>query len=560
MHVVTVEQMRAIEKETDALGITYAQMMENAGRSVAQVIQDWIDVSGRSVLALVGPGNNGGDALVAGRHLALAGAQVAFYLFKPRGQDDPNLALVLEKGLPVVLATDDETGQELERLALAADVVVDGLLGTGVNRPLQGGIKKVLQRCKQLVADNRRRRLEAHPRQVIPADASIWPEFLPLVVAVDCPSGLNCDTGEIDPSALPADLTVTLALPKVGHLRFPGAEAVGDLVVVDIGCPEGLDSLDTVELQVATAGEVRGLFSPTPLDAHKGTLGKTMIVAGSLNYTGAAALAAEGAYRIGAGLVTLAIPSAIHGALASILVEPTYVLLPHRSGAISEGAVEVLLDSLEGYGALLIGPGLGRDEKTGQFLKDLLNQERPAAKGRIGFALARDQQSAREKQVLPPLVVDADGLNLLSEMNDWQALLPPGAILTPHPGEMARLLQVNRDQVAEDRIGVAKRAAVEWGQTIVLKGAFTVVAGPDGRTTIIPYANPALATAGSGDVLAGAIAGLVAMGWEAFPAAEAGAYLHAAAGQRASDELGQRGVMAGDLPRYLATVLAEWGL
>jgi len=553
MKIVTVAQMQAIERETDAAGISYGQMMENAGRGVAQAIMDWMDINGRLVIVLVGPGNNGGDGLVAGRYLAQAGARVAFYLFKPRTAEDPNYAQVLEMGLPVTLAAGDETGQALRKAVAAADVVVDALLGTGVDRPIGGALKTLLERCALALAENERRREAKYRRPVSPVAPSYRPSGLPLVVAVDCPSGLNCDTGDLDPVALPAGLTVTFAAPKIGQFLFPGAAAIGELLVADIGSPDDLPAVQAIKLELATADGVRELLPPRPRDAHKGTFGKVMIAAGSVNYTGAAALAGEAAYRAGAGLVTLAIPSAIHGPLAARLAEATYILLPHNMGAISEGAAPVLLEALEGYDALLVGPGLGRDAKTRLFVERLLDNQRSAAKGRIGFlhAPAGTQGVAPR---LPSLVVDADGLNLLTELDSWPKRLPPNSILTPHPGEMASLLDCERGKIQADRIGVAQQAAAGWGQIVVLKGAFTVVAAPDGRTSLLPFANPALATAGSGDVLAGAIVALLGMGLEPYPAAVAGAFLHGAAGQKAAEEIGMAGVAAGDLPRFLAAV------
>lgn len=557
MKVVTVSQMKAIEVETDARGVSYAQMMENAGRGVARAIIDWVDVTGRSVVILVGPGNNGGDGLVAGRFLAQAGAEVAFYLFCPRSQDDPNYTRVVEMELLVSLADDDEAGVTLHEMVAGADVVVDALLGTGVDRPIGGGLKTVFERWAAALDENRRRRAARYSSPVSLWHPSYRPDALPLVVAVDCPSGLNCDTGAMDPLAIPAGLTVTFAAPKIGQFCFPGAAALGEILVADIGSPDDLTAIQGVELELATADLVRDLLPPRPLDAHKGTFGKVMIAAGSVNYTGAAALAGEAAYRTGAGLVTLAIPSAIHSPLAARIPEATFLLLPHSMGAINEGAAQVLLRSLVDYDALLLGPGLGQDDETRRFLAKLLAGGLATRKGRIGFVPALVDKEPVVETALPPLVVDADGLNLLAEMDDWPRALPAGSILTPHPGEMARLLKCDRDEIAADRTGVARHAAADWGQVVVLKGAFTVVAAPDGRTTLLPFANPALATAGSGDVMAGAVAALLGMGLQPYQAAVLGAFLHGAAGQRARQEIGSGGVLAGDLPHFLASVLAD---
>ncbi len=558
MKVVTVSQMREIERETDLAGTSYGQMMENAGRAVAQAIMDRLDAEGRSIIVLVGPGNNGGDGLVAGRYLAQAGARVAFYLFKPRTPDDPNFARIQQIGLPVILADDDENWQTLHKMIAKADVVVDALLGTGVDRPVSGTVKSILEQSAIALDANRRRRAALHRGPASPKEPTAVHMGLPLVVAVDCPSGLNCDTGFLDPAALPADLTVTFAAPKMGQFLFPGAAALGELVIADIGSPADLPTVAAVQLELATADDIRQLLPPRPLDAHKGTFGKVMIVAGSINYTGAAALAGDGACRAGAGLVTLAVPGILHGPLAARLAEATFLLLPHEMGAITQDAVPILVEALGGYDALLIGPGLGRDQKTRSFLKALLAGERSAAKGRIGFVSSSAAAGPpTQASPMPPTVMDADGLNLLAELENWPSLLRPNCVLTPHPGEMARLVDRPRDAVMTDRIGVAQEAAADWGQVVVLKGAFTVVAAPDGQTTLLPFAEPALATAGSGDVLAGAIAAMLGMGLAPFQAAVVGAFLHGAAGQMAAAEIGTRGVMAGDLPRLLAAALAQ---
>jgi len=558
MKVVTVSQMQAIERETDAAGISYEQMMESAGRGVAQAIIDWVDVDGRLTVILVGPGNNGGDGLVAGRYLAQAGAKVVFYLLTPRTADDPNYARILEMKLPVTLATNDTTGETLHEMAVAADIVVDALLGTGVDRPISGTLGTMLERSAQALDQNRRRRAANAVRPLAPSQPSCQPAALPLVVAVDCPSGLNCDTGALDPLAIPANLTITFASPKMGQFLFPGAAALGHLLVADIGVPADLPAVQQLTLDLATAENLRDLLPPRPLDAHKGTFGKVMIAAGSINYTGAAALAAEAAYRAGVGLATLAVPAAIHAPLAARLVEATFILLPHDMGVINESAAPLLLKALDGYDALLIGPGLGRDEKTRIFLQELLAGKKAPSRGRIGF-IPDQRNQAGDAYSLPPLVLDADGLNLLSELDDWPNSLPSGSILTPHPGEMARLLDCQRGEIAADRIGVARQAAVDWEQIVVLKGAFTVVASPDGRTALLPFANSALATAGSGDVLAGAILAFLGIGLEPYHAAVVGAFLHGAAGERAAQEIGNSGVVAGDLPIFLASVLAEMG-
>jgi len=254
--------------------------------------------------------------------------------------------------------------------------------------------------------------------------------------------------------------------------------------------------------------------------------------------------------------VTMALPMPIQPAVAANLTEATYLLLPHDLGVIATGAVKVLREKLEEYGAVLLGPGLTQEKETIAFVHAFLGLERTEGRGQIGF-LSSAAAEAPKVPDLPPLVVDADGLNALATASRWWAALPPGTILTPHPGEMARLMgsEVTSKEIQADREGVALRMATEWNAVVVLKGAFTVVAAPGGRAMVVPFANPALATAGSGDVLAGAIVGLRAQGMEAFEAAVAGAFLHGLAGELARAELGDMGVVAGDLPPRLPLAL-----
>lgn len=302
---------------------------------------------------------------------------------------------------------------------------------------------------------------------------------------------------------------------------------------------------------LASPDLVRAWLPPRPMDAHKGTFGKVMIVAGSANYTGAAVLCATSAIRTGAGLVTLALPSTLHTSVVPALPEATYVLLPHALGVVDERAVPVLLEHLNDYDALLIGPGLGRTPETHDFLEQLLSpNERQRSTGFVKRA-----EREENEETLPPLIIDADGLNLLSELSDWPKRLPPGTILTPHPGEMGRLTDTGAEDVQAARVETARTWAERWQQTVVLKGAFTVIAAPDREPVLLPFANPALSTAGTGDVLAGAIAALRAQGLAPFEAAVVGGYLHGLAGEIVAAAMGKVGVAAGDVARALT---AAW--
>jgi NAD(P)H-hydrate epimerase len=548
LKIVTTDEMRRIETAADAGGLSFEQMMENAGRAVARAIEEWIGAQDMRVLVLVGPGNNGGDGLVVARHLVEMGATVGLYVWKRKTSGDKNWDLAQERDIPAVRMADDDGLQKLNGLLTEAHVVVDALLGTGVTRPIRGDLKRLLNEARTVI-DQRRQPIDG--ALVAPAEGVVQADP-PVVVALDVPSGLNSDDGVLDPAALSADVTVTLAAIKRGHLVLPGAEAVGKLVVGDIGIPADLYA--DIELEMATPAQISGLLPARPSAAHKGTFGKALVVAGSVNYTGAAYLAAGSATRVGTGLVTLAPPQAIYPIVAARLTEATYLLLPHDMGVLAPGAVKVLSEKVEDYDALLLGPGFGQEKPTEEFLSQLLGGQKAVSKRRLGFSLEEDSVADKASLgaiKLPPLIVDADGLNLLAKVEDWWRQLPPETVLTPHPGEMARLVGCQTNEVQADRIGCATEMAAKWGHVVVLKGAFTLVAGPDGKAIVLPFANPAMATAGSGDVLAGAIVGMRAQGLPPFEAALVGAYLHGLAGELARDALGDAGRRAASLCRPL---------
>jgi len=536
MKLVTVAQMREIEKEADANGLPYADMMENAGRGLAEIVSEVsFEDEGEEVLGLVGPGNNGGDTLVALTHLVEDGWHARAYVVK-RKKKDELVTRFLDAGGEVTFA---ETDKDLSALGMcfeSADVLLDGLLGTGIKLPLKVEISAVLDQSLFIMSEM---------------------EEPPYIIAVDCPSGIDCDTGEAALECLPADLTVTMAAVKRGMLKLPAFEFVGDLALVDIGLPDELASFYELKTEVADFELVSGLLPERALDAHKGTFGTALIVAGSINYTGAALLAGTAAYRSGAGLVTMAVPSPLHGVLAGQLPEATWILLPHEMGSIA-GNASALTKSLESASALLVGPGFGLEARTKEFLEGLLTGMSNVRKqtSQIGFV----HQDVNEEMpvILPPMVVDADGLKLLAKISDWHAKLPPLSVLTPHPGEMSVLTGLSKEEIQNDRESVAAKYAKEWGHVVVLKGAFTVIAAPNGQMTVIPVASPALARAGTGDVLAGLIVGLRAQGLDAYDAAVAGAYIHAEAGLLAAEDLGTTAsVLASDILNCVVDVISE---
>ncbi|HWR70131.1 MAG TPA: NAD(P)H-hydrate dehydratase [Dehalococcoidia bacterium] len=508
MKIVTVEEMRAIERQAAKVGLPSEVLMENAGLAVAQHTKAWLgSVLGRRFLVLAGPGNNGGDGLVVARHLQDWGANVTIFSPSPRAESDANLQLCRHREIDVL-----ESGASLHSLLSLTEVVIDAFFGTGKSRPLDGDFKQSLLKVKEARAKNKHLK----------------------VIALDLPSGLDADTGAVDDACVAADLTITLGYPKHGLFLFPGAGILGQLVVADIGIPPELAGRVTTEL--ITKEKVRAVLPQRPLDANKGTFGRVLICGGSINYIGAMYLACEAALRVGAGLVTLATPKSLQPILASKLTEATYAPLPESEpGVVAEDAIEALRPFLANADVLLLGCGLGQSDA----------------------ALALVKSLARGTTRLPSLVLDADALNLLAKLPQWWQKLPADAILTPHPGEMSRLTGLSVAEVQSRRLSVARDSAMSWQKTIVLKGADTVVAGPDGRASLNPSINPGLASGGTGDVLAGAIAGLVAQGLSLRDAAVAGVFVHSQAGEMARRQMGNAGMLASDLLPRLPVAMRQ---
>jgi hydroxyethylthiazole kinase-like uncharacterized protein yjeF len=544
MKLVSVAEMLTIEREADASGLTYEKMMENAGQGLAEAVQQaYGHLPNQSVLGLVGSGNNGGDTLVALTHLLEGGWQATALLVRPRKAKDALVERVRKAG-GQVLAADAGLLADSARLAELLDgqaVLLDGVLGTGVKLPLKTELAQALGMIRDILLEMN------NP---------------PKVVAVDCPSGVDADSGEAASECIPAELTVTMAAIKRGLLRFPAFKLLGDLKVVGIGSLAGLEAWDSLHSFVVDCSYVRSILPLRPLDAHKGTFGTALVVAGSTNYTGAALLAGQAAYRAGAGLVTMAVPAPLHQALAGHFPEATWILLPHDLGVIARPAAQVVLKQLDRVSALLFGPGFGLEDTTRDFISLLIGALDSSVHGkRMGFNYPAQEvplKAEKSNETLPPLVIDADGLKLLSRIPDWHSRLPPETILTPHPGELSVMTGIAKDEIQSDRLAIAQRLAAEWGHMLVLKGALTVIAAPDGRLAVVPVASPALARAGTGDVLAGLIVGLRAQGMPAFESAAAGGWIHAQAGLCAAKRHGNSAsVLAGDLLSSIADVMAE---
>lgn len=530
--IVTTEEMRLAEQAAVDAGATWEELMERAGQAVARELLGRL-VSGREgrpahVLLLVGPGNNGGDALVAGCFLREAGLEVTAYLWN-RGEDVLVERFSRAGGRIAPAQSDGELAVLADELK-CADAVVDGLLGMGLVRPLEGQLRAIVERTNA-------------------ADC-------PLVVAVDLPTGVHADTGQVMGAAIRARVTVTMSQAKRGLYQFPGAEFAGEVVVADIGIDGKF--LGGVRVELVSPEQARAALPARPCAAHKGTFGRLLVVAGSLNYTGAPYLAAMAAYRVGAGLVTLAPPRTIYPILAARAVEATFLPLPEGEiGAVGEGAIRVVGEVIGRYQAMVLGCGLGMEPATVAFVRRLLRVRERVQSG-LGFLSRVGEQGEEGDWELPRLVLDADALNALAGLPEWWKHLPAGrAVLTPHPGEMARLLGASQEEVLASRIAVAQRAATTWKQVVVFKGAHTVIAEPDGRVLVNVLATPALATAGTGDVLAGVVGGFLAQGLAPLEAALLGVFVHGLAGRLTEQEVGLAGGVAGDVLDRLPRVLQE---
>ena len=505
--VVDVAQIQALESASERLGVSTDTLMENAGLACARWIREHLGgAAGRRILILIGPGNNGADGLVIGRHLRRWGADVCCYVVRGRPGHDPKMADALAHDVMVVDAEGDTGLAQLDQWIDRSECVVDSILGAGRYRPLSGVVSDVAARV-----NNRR------------GHGSVAS-----VIAVDLPTGVDPDSGAADAGAIVADSTLALCFPKFGIANFPGAGYAGQIHVLDVGLhPQAAADAD-LPVEWMTPATAADLLPARPLDSHKGTYGHLLIVAGSRNFVGAAALAAQGAHRAGAGLVTLATPESVYPVVAAKLTETIHLPLPEDAdGRVDVSAADAILERLTNYSALAVGCGMGWSDGATAFLDRLL-------------------LSAEHPPTLP-VVIDADGLNNLSRCDAWRQRLKAPAVLTPHPGEMATLTGQSTSRIQSARLDAATQWAAQWGHTVLLKGAHSVVARPDGGTRILPFANPALAAGGTGDVLTGITGGLLAQGLSGYDAASLGGFLHGTAGEQVRQRRGTAGVVASDL-------------
>ncbi len=518
MKLVTAAEMRELEAAAVASGVTEAQLMEEAGLAVAQ--EAWMllgTLEGRRIAVLAGPGNNGGDGLVAARHLSDWGAEVIVYLPKWHRHEERFEELKLRE-IPLVDGREDGDTSDLKALLGSSDLVIDALLGIGQERPLEDGEP-----------------IAVALREVAAVRGSFQP---PKLLAVDIPTGVGADSGTVDPFTVTPDMTVTFGLPKVGMYQAPASAHIGRVQVIEIGIPKA--AIEKVQLELLTSRWVRNHLPGRAEDANKGTFGRVLVVGGCSHYRGAVTLAATGAYRAGAGLVTIACPAPVADALTPAIAETTWLPQPAaEDGGLTGEAAIVLRGEWPNYSAAVFGPGLGHTDETRALCWAVFPDFEDLTRG---------------------AVIDADALNALAAMADGPERVPSNAILTPHPGEMARLMNTTAPEVQSRRLEITKEAAAKYGCTVVLKGAHSVIATADGRASLSPWANPLLATAGSGDVLAGMIGGYLAQGMEPFEAACMGVYLHGATGEALREEYGDAGLLAGEiaarLPRVVKDVVA----
>lgn len=510
MILVTAAQMQAMDRRTiESFGIPGRVLMENAGRGATRCFLQQLYSRGPGrVGVLAGRGNNGGDGFVIARYLAQRGVDVTVFLLSEKlrvqGDAEANLALLEPLAVPVIEMPDPETFAQHQGRMRHMVYWIDALLGTGLADDVKGYFRQVLE----FVADLQRP-----------------------VLAVDVPSGLNADTGRPCGICLQADVTVTFGCPKIGQLIYPGAVLCGRLELIDIGIPPMISRDVNPVVELVSGEEVARLLPRRSPDAHKGQTGHTLVVAGSKGKTGAAAMTAMSAMRMGAGLVTLAVGHSLNAVLEPMVVEVMTLPLPDKNDeVVMPDAVDLILQNAQGKQTIALGPGLGGGEAAARMVAALVE----------GSGL--------------PMVIDADGLNHLVDRTDLLKHRSAPTIITPHPGEMARLCEVSTTVIQQDRIGWARRLAGQLGIIVVLKGARTVVAEPDGRVWLNPTGNSGMAGGGMGDVLTGAVAGLLAQGCGPAEAARAAVYCHGLAADILAEEA-PRGYLATEIMDMLPTAV-----
>lgn len=506
MKLVFAKEMHTLDQQaSEQIGLPTMVLMENAGKAVAGAAADFLeDCFGKNIVIFTGKGNNGGDGFVAARWLVNQGARVKVFLVSPWqelvGDAAAQLRICRKCGIELLPLKDDRGSWDVAEVSCRqADLLIDGILGTGFKGVLNGDQQRACRLINSVAVP---------------------------VLAIDIPSGVDADSGSADEDAVQAELTVTMALAKPGLFLYPGAELAGELIVADIGMPDTLLEQAEGKKFLLTPEIVRDLLPLRGGNCHKGEAGRVVVAAGSPGFTGAAALCANAAVKAGAGLVSLLTPLCSREVLAVKLTEVMVEgLIERMPGVLGGGAAGAVLDKAGRADVFAIGPGLGTSGSTAEVIREIL------------------------QAMEVPVVIDADALTALQGYTGILNTMQAPKVLTPHPGELGRLLDLDPDDVDARRLELAAQYAVEWNAVLVLKGAPTVIGCPDGSVYVNTTGNSAMATGGCGDVLTGIIAGLAAQGVSLQEAALAGVYLHGAAGDLASG--GSVGLAAGELSSYL---------
>lgn len=487
------------------LGIPGILLMEYAAMHVSyKAIELLTEMNGSHAVVVAGSGNNGGDAYAVARQLLLKGYVVSLFCLSPlhalSGDARVNADILQNMGMDMIIIDSEQALERLQTACQGAHLVVDGLFGTGLNRKLDGIVLDII---------------------------AIINSHSQCTLSIDLPSGINAKTGEIMGACIHAHHTVTFFLPKTGMVQYPAANHTGSLTVADIGIPYLLADLFPELMTLTDTALVTGMLPKRPANSHKGTFGKVLVMGGSQGMAGAAGLAAKSAYRTGSGLVRLAVIPSILDTLSALVPEAVFTLLEEADGHLGEISDDLLLRIVGDCDAVLLGPGLSQNEGIIQTVAGVINRT--------------------DK----PLVLDADALNLVARNTDVLSALHSPCVITPHPKEMAALLGCTVEEVQKDRVGVASSFAKKYRLTVLLKGAATVIADEKGRLAVNPTGNSGMATAGSGDVLAGMVVSLLGQGIPAFESAVAGAFLHGMAGDLAAKEMGEASVMASDIIQHI---------
>lgn len=502
MKVSLVNEMREIDRKAiNEFGIPELVLMENAGHRAMEAAEELLGgLTDKNVCVLAGNGNNGGDAFAAARHIANAGAKVKVFFIGNASHlsksTAANRAIVQNMELELHSLEGERSWDRLQVVLRFADVLVDGVLGTG----FKGNLRPDIRRLVKLV------------------NAANKP-----VVSIDVPTGVEADTGQVDEDAIRASCTVALGLPKPGHFLCPGGALSGNIIVDDIGLPASLLQKD-INQSILNDEMASGLLPPRPVDAHKGTCGRFLVVAGSRGMVGAAALASQAVLRAGAGTVTLALPESLHELMEIKLTEVITCPVPEsEEGGILGGdkSLGVLLSMIDQYDAVLLGPGMRRDDSTLELVRNL------------------------SEFTSKPIVMDADAVYAYRGHIDQLKNCKQIPILTPHLGEMAALLGITVPQLRGSLLELTRKAARDYQAIFVVKSECTLVVYPDGEAFFSTLGNPGMATAGSGDVLAGTILGMMKQ-TDSGLAPLAGVYLHGKAGNLAAEEQGE-GLIASDI-------------